>query len=161
MYQEVYGLPLKEQEMAVQNQSVTPQSKVDNRPKSALETPKIRIQKNTQPNYSKEVRTNTKLKILEKNQNTKSSELLTKRLHTKNNWPMLVMNNDFASQLQEKVAKNYIERTYDNLYRKQVSIEEKVSKATSRIDTGLKKSDSARQLTKRPKTALTMRRFKR
>ena len=74
---------------------------------------------------------------------------------------MLVLNNDFASQLQEKVAKNYIERTYDNLYRKQASIEEKVSKATSKIDTGLKKSGSSQQLTSRPKTALTMRGFKR
>ena len=53
---------------------------------------------------------------------------------------MLVMNNDFASQLQEKVAKNYIARTYDNLYKREASIEEKVNKATSKIDTGLKKS---------------------
>ena len=63
---------------------------------------------------------------------------------------MLVMNNDFASQLQAKVAKDFIARTYDNLYRKEPPIEDKVIKATARVDTGLKKSMSTKQLTKRP-----------
>ena len=93
--------------------------------------------------------------------NNKSNELLLKRKKTSNNWPMLVLNNDFASQLQAKEAKEFIARTYDNLYKKEPPIEDKVIKATARVDTGLKKSMSTKQLTKRPKTALTMRGFKR
>ena len=81
---------------------------------------------------------------MEEAQNNKSNELLIKRQKTSNNWPMLVMNNDFASQLQAKVAKDFIARTYDNLYRKEPPIEDKVIKATARVDTGLKKSLSTK-----------------
>ena len=57
--------------------------------------------------------------------------------YDKNNWPMLTLKNDFASQLQEKVTQNFAARMYDQMYRIEVPIEDKIRRAQSKIDTGL------------------------
>ena len=52
---------------------------------------------------------------------------------------MLTMQNNFASQMQDKVTRSFINRTYDLMHKVEPNIEDKIRKAQSRIDTGLKK----------------------
>ena len=60
-------------------------------------------------------------------------EMITQNM----NWPMLVLRNDFAQQLQSKVCKEYLMRTYRYYHKPAEPIESRIRAAKSKIDTGL------------------------
>ena len=50
---------------------------------------------------------------------------------------MLTLRNDFAQQMQSKVCKEYLLRTYRNFHGAEVSIEDRIKDAKPKVDTGL------------------------
>jgi len=80
------------------------------------------------------------------------------------NWPMLVLRNDFAQQMGQKVCKEYMMRAYRNIHSLSggPTLEQRVQDAKAKVDTGLIYSGSQPSLANqqgshRPKTAMTGR----
>ena len=86
---------------------------------------------------STESRVTPEIHINEKYHGGAATKEVAETSQVSNAWPLLVLRNDFAQQMQSKVCKEYLLRTYRHFHAPEVSIEDRVKKAKPKVDTGL------------------------